>query len=200
MNFKYSVFNPRLWFATDKEKKIARANRHYYGESLERALCDLEFDPQTTEHKKQTLLIDKKYNRISDYEYWVESIKLKYEDANSQECLLALLELDRVQKNIPSEEYEKKKQTIKKEPYIAVVEMSFDPNKPSNGYFELDWNEYFVQQLKDAGYVGQTDDLVVKQWFDTLCCEIAKENGATFNELSPHIRRNPKNDGKTEIL
>ena len=41
--------------------------------------------------------------------------------------------------------------TKKKEPYVEVIGLDIDANNPVQGAFELDWNEYFVQELKDKG-------------------------------------------------
>jgi hypothetical protein len=56
------------------------------------------------------------------------------------------------------------------EPWIDVVRINMeDKNNPSTGYFELDWNTAFVNQLKEAGYSGRTEEEIVEQWFNDLC-------------------------------
>lgn len=56
------------------------------------------------------------------------------------------------------------------EPYVEVISVEMeDPNDPSSGFFELDWNDIFVQTLYDAGYSGRNADEVVEQWFNDLC-------------------------------
>lgn len=57
-----------------------------------------------------------------------------------------------------------------KEPRIEVVKLHMpNPNKPTNGYFELDWNDAFVVKLRECGYNGRADEDVVEQWFNDLC-------------------------------
>ena len=46
--------------------------------------------------------------------------------------------------------------TEKKEPWVAVLETHVNKDNVRNGFFELDWNEYFVVQLRGAGYTGAT--------------------------------------------
>jgi len=35
--------------------------------------------------------------------------------------------------------------TKNKEPWIGVLSTQFDPKNPKSGYFELDWNKYFIE-------------------------------------------------------
>jgi len=60
-------------------------------------------------------------------------------------------------------------------PYIRVLDIGFNDGDVSQGYFELDWNSLFVQQLQEAGYSGRTDEEVVNLWFNDLCRSIAQE-------------------------
>lgn len=60
--------------------------------------------------------------------------------------------------------------TEKGEPWVAVVETGFaDPKDPNTGFFELDWNKAFVEQLIEAGYSGRTDEDVIDLWFNDIC-------------------------------
>ena len=59
--------------------------------------------------------------------------------------------------------------------HIKVIKIGFQDDDPTKGYFELDWNDLFVQQLRDAGYSGQTPEDVVNLWFNDLCRSVAFE-------------------------
>ena len=50
------------------------------------------------------------------------------------------------------------------EPYIKVLDTNVDPENPKYGYFELDWNQHFVNNLKEHGFSGNTDEEVVDHW------------------------------------
>jgi len=95
---------------------------------------------------------------------------------------------------------EKEKATKNKEPWVSVLTTHVDKTNPRNGFFELDWNEYFVQSLKLNGYRGDTDEKVVDQWFQDLCLNVAKESGQT-GDLGGrgHVNRVLRDDGKTEV-
>ena len=65
---------------------------------------------------------------------------------------------------------EKELANIDKQPWVKVINVSMtDPKDPSTGFFELEWNDEFVQSLHDAGYSGRNSEEVVDQWFNDLC-------------------------------
>lgn len=70
---------------------------------------------------------------------------------------------------------EKDKATARGEAYVKVLDVKFDAEKPSDGYFELEWNNIFVKQLQEAGYSGADENEIVDAWFTGLCRTIAEE-------------------------
>lgn len=82
-----------------------------------------------------------------------------------------------VSKDTPPELSTKEKATANKEPYITVVKTHVDPDNIKNGFFELDWNEYFVSQLCASGYFGESDEDIVSKWFTDLCKTMGDDNG-----------------------
>jgi hypothetical protein len=70
---------------------------------------------------------------------------------------------------------EKDQATREGKPWVKVVKVEVDPANPSEGYFELDWNDLFVTMLVNAGYVGKNNDEIVDQWFNDLCNGIARQ-------------------------
>jgi hypothetical protein len=58
-------------------------------------------------------------------------------------------------------------------PWVKVIEVHFDKENPTQGYFELDWNEDFVGLLGEAGYAGETPEKIVDLWFNDLCRSVA---------------------------
>jgi hypothetical protein len=73
----------------------------------------------------------------------------------------------------------KERATKRNEPWVGVLETHVNRENPANGFFELDWNEEFVVQLRQAGYgyEGDPDELVVDLWFKTLCRNVLSEEG-----------------------
>jgi hypothetical protein len=80
-----------------------------------------------------------------------------------------------VQRKKAEEVSAKDKATAKGEPYVKVLEVKFDKDKPGDGYFELEWNQIFVKQLLEAGYSGADENEIVDAWFTGLCRTIADE-------------------------
>jgi len=101
---------------------------------------------------------------------------------------------------------DKKLADIDDKPYVTVLETHFDPDNPKKGYFELDWNQSFIDMLSKAGYTGVTDDEIVNKWFDDLCKGIVLETMDTdvFEELKAQqenrdkISKTELKDGKVE--
>jgi hypothetical protein len=91
--------------------------------------------------------------------------------------------------------------TEKKEPWVAVLDTHVNKDNIRNGFFELDWNEYFVLQLKEAGYKGDTEEAVVDQWFQELCKGVGSESGVDMDRRgSGFINVNNLGDGKSEVF
>jgi hypothetical protein len=65
--------------------------------------------------------------------------------------------------------------TARGEPWVAVMDTHVNKDNIRNGFFELDWNEYFVLQLRSNGFQGETEEAVVDQWFQELCRNIGSE-------------------------
>ena len=65
---------------------------------------------------------------------------------------------------------------------------------------ELDWNEYFVLQLKEAGYKGTSEEEMVDQWFQDLCRNIGAEEGVDMERRgSGHVNVSNIGNGRAEI-
>lgn len=68
----------------------------------------------------------------------------------------------------------KDRATRKKEPWVCVLNTHVNKENIRNGFFELDWNDYFVIKLKQEGYGfdGDNDEEIVDRWFRELCANI----------------------------
>ena len=61
--------------------------------------------------------------------------------------------------------------------WVAVLDTQVNPENIRNGFFELDWNNQFIEELIDAGYTGETNEEIVDQWFRTIATQILNEQG-----------------------
>ena len=94
---------------------------------------------------------------------------------------------------------EKKAAEKAKKPWVAVLNTHVNPKDIKNGFFELDWNNEFIEQLLDAGYTGETNEQIVDAWFKTIARNILEEQGLDPNRGAGHIKINKRKDGKSEI-
>jgi len=90
--------------------------------------------------------------------------------------------------------------TERKEPWVQVLETHVNKDNLRNGFFELDWNEYFVVQLREAGFKGDTEEEIVDAWFSELCKNVGAESGVDMERRgSGYVNRALRDDGKTEV-
>jgi hypothetical protein len=68
----------------------------------------------------------------------------------------------------------KDRATKLKEPWVGVLNTHINKDNVRNGFFELDWNDQFVLQLKREGYGfdGDADEEIVDRWFRELCANV----------------------------
>ena len=92
----------------------------------------------------------------------------------------------------------KTKEAKSEKPWVKVLDMNVNPENPRNGFFELDWNDEFVNMLKQNGYEGQSEEEIVDRWFQTLCRTIGSEQQVNI-EGAGYININRTPDGKTEV-
>lgn len=95
--------------------------------------------------------------------------------------------------------------TRKKEPWVGVVDFKINDENIRNGFFELDWNEYFIVQLKNEGYGydGDPDEEIVERWYRDICAHVAAESGIQMESrpagmLSRNVRKLPDNRSEIE--
>jgi uncharacterized membrane-anchored protein len=73
----------------------------------------------------------------------------------------------------------KERATKKQEPWVAVLDTHVNKENIRNGFFELDWNSYFIDELKKSGYGfdGDPDEEIVDRWFRDLAANMLAEAG-----------------------
>ena len=164
---------PGHWGLKGKTREIARAEYELTGKALELRLLELERDKfSDVDYNRRIIEIEYKHGGYSEYDYKLALIELITDTVQKE---LARAELDYKFKKITDTEYQKSVATIKKEPWVTVINMDFGNKTALEGSFELDWNEYFVEKLKAEGYQGPTPDNIVNQWFMEVCRNVAME-------------------------
>ena len=116
---------------------------------------------------KKLLGLDKVEANIAIANQLLEEATAKKDEA--EQALKLVQEQEELAKLSPKE-----RATRKKEPWVGVIDTHVNKDNVRNGFFELDWNEYFVLQLKQDGYGadGDKDEEIVDRWFRELCANV----------------------------
>ena len=95
----------------------------------------------------------------------------------------------------------KDRATARGEPWVSVLETHINKENIRNGFFELDWNEQFVLQLKQAGYGfdGDPDEEIVDRWFRDIVRGMLAEEGMDTSRGAGYINVVPITKGKSEV-
>jgi len=91
--------------------------------------------------------------------------------------------------------------TKKGEPWVNVLDMQVNEENIRNGFFELDWNDYFIQELIQNGYGTESDpqEEVVDRWFRDIIFNMLQEEGLDTNRGAGYINVVPIDKGKSEV-
>jgi hypothetical protein len=73
----------------------------------------------------------------------------------------------------------KERATSRGEAWVAVLDTKVNPDNVRNGFFELDWNALFIEELKKSGYGfdGDPEEEIVDRWFRDLAGNMLAEEG-----------------------
>jgi hypothetical protein len=95
----------------------------------------------------------------------------------------------------------KERATRKGEPWVSVLDTHVNKDNVRNGFFELDWNDAFVVQLKQEGYGydGDPDEEIVDRWFRDLARNILSDEGQDASRGAGYINVSKLADGKAEV-
>ena len=91
--------------------------------------------------------------------------------------------------------------TRRKEPWVSVLDVKVNKDNVRNGFFEMDWNEYFIKDLKKAGYGedGDIDEEIVDRWFRDIVYNMLQEEGQDTSVGAGYINITPIDKGKSEV-
>ena len=91
--------------------------------------------------------------------------------------------------------------TRRKEPWVNVIDVKVNEENVRNGFFELDWNKYFIAQLVQAGYGVDNDpeEEIVDRWFRDIVYNMLDEGGQDTNRGAGYINVVPIAKGKSEV-
>jgi len=119
---------------------------------------------------KKLLGLDKIESNVEEARKLLQEAEAKKLEA--QQALDEIQEKTELAKLSPKE-----RATRKKEAWVGVLNTHVNNENIRNGFFELDWNEFFIVQLKQEGYGedGDKDEEIVDRWFRELCANIVAD-------------------------
>lgn len=95
----------------------------------------------------------------------------------------------------------KERATKKGEAWVAVLDTHVNKDNIRNGFFELDWNDQFIVQLKQAGYGydGDPDEEIVDRWFRDLARNMLADEGLSTDQGAGYINVTKLAGGKAQV-
>jgi hypothetical protein len=95
----------------------------------------------------------------------------------------------------------KDRATTKGEAWVAVLDTKVNKDNPRNGFFELDWNDYFIADLKKNGYGfdGDPEEEIVDRWFRDIVQNMLGEEGLDPSRPAGFINVNRITKNKSEV-
>ena len=91
--------------------------------------------------------------------------------------------------------------TKRKEPWVNVLDLQVNEENIRNGFFELDWNKYFIQELIQNGYGTEADleEEIVDRWFRDIVYNMLQQEGMDTDRGAGYINVVPIDKGKSEV-
>jgi hypothetical protein len=187
---------PAAWGLKGKSRELAEAEYYLTGYDLDIAKARIEHGLESPAFTRSVLDIDLAYGKISAYDHDTRLAEID----NSDETALAMAKLDTDLKHnrISAQEHERKRADILNEPFMAMPKISWDPVDPSKTFFELDYNQAFVEWLRSNGYNNVSDEEAINRWLNDVCNSILSEMAPTDPEFVSNVRRIRRDDGITE--
>lgn len=175
--------------------------KHITSREYDEAMIEVYHPKRSKEFREELLKVKVNHGEISEYEFQLETLKLEHKNHNHADFIIAKAEIDLEHEQITKTEYEKTIATAKEEPWVTVIDAGIDYNQDgSQMNFELDWNKFFIDDLRKHGWTGLTDSDVVDQWFTHVCMDMMDPFGDYVEEETPtSMTRKTNSDGnKTE--
>lgn len=138
-------------------------------------------------------------------EEFIEREKARAEHARQKEEEQAAreAELERIREEEELAKLSPKERATKKgEAWVQVLDTHVNENDIRNGFFELDWNQKFVEELITAGYGTEQDpeEEIVDRWFRDIVSQMLAEEGLDPQSRgSGYINVANLGDGKSEV-
>jgi len=126
----------------------------------------------------------------------VTGIEAKEKELEEEKARVEAEEMELLNKKDPKEYA-----TRRKEPWVGVLDVKVNEENVRNGFFELDWNKYFIKQLIQSGYGVDNDpeEEIVDRWFRDIVSGVLDDPGLDKDIGREYINVTPISKGKSEV-
>lgn len=153
-----------------KEREIAKIRHEIKNDGFtqETMILNVEFDSpllqQLNTYKLKKLEIEKKYNKIDEYEYEYESSNILNADKSEEDLKCLQLIIKQKYGKIDNMEFHKQFNDIKRKPFVALKSNYDETADPDNMEIEVVYNRTFVEQLSKRGLPASSEEELIDQW------------------------------------
>ena len=126
----------------------------------------------------------------------ISGIEAKEQALAEEEKRIAEEEMELLKRKDPKEYA-----TRRKEPWVSVLDIKVNEDNVRNGFFEMDWNKYFIEELIRAGYGLEADpeEEIVDRWFRDIVYNMLSEEGLDTSRGSGYINVVPIDKGRSQV-
>ncbi len=126
----------------------------------------------------------------------ITGVEAKEKALEEEKARLEAEEMELLKKKNPKEYA-----TRRKEPWVSVLDVKVNEENVRNGFFEMDWNKYFIAELIQAGYGLEADpeEEIVDRWFRDIVYNMLAEDGMDTDRGAGYINVVPIDKGKSEV-
>lgn len=126
----------------------------------------------------------------------ITGIEAKEQALEAEKNRIAEAEMEVLKKKDPKEYA-----TRKKQPWVSVLDVKVNKENVRNGFFELDWNRYFIEELIKAGYGLEADpeEEIVDRWFRDIVYNMLQDEGLDTSRGAGYINVVPIEKGKSSV-
>ena len=177
---------PASWGLKGSTRAIAQAEYELTGLDLQLKLLEIKYGDDKKTYDRFKIDLEKTYKVLDDFNYDLKRAELLNDtDIEKQ---MAVLDVELSHKKITQVQYDRRKADLLEEPWVCMPKINWDPNVSSKTFFELDYNDYFIDFLKKNGYEG-TEDEIIDMWLNDVCISISEEINGLDSELITPSRR-----------
>lgn len=156
---------PSAWGISGQLLEEQEARYYYEGIDLDERIAEIYFSGDDLKHALLEIRHD--HGVLTEAEYDVGKAELITDELERD---VAIIEAKIKNHEITEREGDKEIANLRGEPWIRIIDDGINPEKGIDGYFfEFDWNELWIAELRQAGYMGATEEAIVEAWFQDVC-------------------------------